>query len=247
MTVPAIEQPHRSPPGIGRSRVPSSIELRDRWATRRRERSDTRRMGDDREVRRANDEPSGSDTRDEVDEFGSEQPSLQQIAHDRGRICKKRGCVVCAPLRARRRDKKRERRAEARARRHERGEPCGKSDCDVPACVEARQSGKNSPPERDGIGSDGDARGSVGTTPSTTAADRRPRRDDASSSDAERVRRREAERHRVGLPCGSENCVEPACVEGLANERKRRHRAGRPCRSSTCDSAICVAARRSTT
>jgi len=149
--------------------------------------------------------------------------SLQDIAHDRGRICKKRGCVVCAPLVEERRRKKQQRKAEARATLHAKGQPCGRSSCSLPVCAEARHAVAASPP------------------PVEPRA--RDRRTGEPQDDPDRMLRRQAERHRVGLPCGSEDCASQVCIDGFANERTRRHRARRPCRSATCDNAICVAGR----
>jgi hypothetical protein len=148
---------------------------------------------------------------------------LQEIAHDRGRICKKRGCVVCAPLVEQRRLKKKQRKAEAQAALHAKGQPCGRSSCSLAVCTEARQARAASPaPVEPRVGN---------------------RRADEPQDDPDRVLRRQAERHRVGLPCGSEDCTSQVCIDGFANERIRRHRARRPCRSATCDNAICVAGR----
>jgi hypothetical protein len=146
---------------------------------------------------------------------------LQSIAHARGRICKMRGCEVCAPLRERRRLKKAQRKADAQAQAHAKGEPCGRSNCPVPICVRERHA---------------DA-----ATPAAGVPETGGPKDDADGSI-----RRQAERHRVGLPCGSEDCPSQVCVEGFALERTRRHRARRPCRSTDCANPICVAARSST-
>jgi hypothetical protein len=145
----------------------------------------------------------------------------QSLAHARGRICKQRGCKVCAPLRERRRLKKAQRKADAQARAHAKGEPCGRSNCPVPICVKDRHADAAAP------------------APAAPHADE-------STDGAEGSLRRQAERHRVGLPCGSEDCPNVVCAEGFAQERTRRHRARRPCRSSDCTNPICVAGRSST-
>lgn len=158
-----------------------------------------------------------------ADEPLPSKQGLQEIAHDRGRICKKRGCVVCAPLVERRRQKKKQRRAEAQAVLHAKGHPCGRGSCSLAVCAEARHAATESPP-----------------TAEPRAGDRRI---DERQDDPDRMLRRQAERHRVGLPCGSEDCASQVCIEGFANERIRRHRARRPCRSAACDNTICVAGR----
>jgi len=150
---------------------------------------------------------------------------LQEIAHSRGRICKNRRCNVCAPLRELRHQKKAERKSETRTRLHAQGEPCGKQDCDVPACATAR----NTKP----------------TVSDTVSATPRPKPAGEAPIDPEQLLRRQAERHRVGLPCGSETCPDKLCVDGFANERIRRHRARRPCRSAACETPLCVEARSS--
>jgi hypothetical protein len=142
----------------------------------------------------------------------------QAIAHRRGRICKVRNCTVCAPLRESRRLKKAQRKADAQARAHSRGEPCGRNSCSVPGCVAARHA-----------------------APETSAA--AVHRVDDLTGDPGAARRRQAERHRAGLPCGFETCAVAACVDGFAQERARRHRARRPCTSTECTNPICVAAR----
>jgi hypothetical protein len=145
----------------------------------------------------------------------------QEIAHERGRICKKRGCVVCAPLVERRRLKKTQRKAEAQALLHAKGQPCGRSSCALAVCVDARNVASPPPVE-----------------PPT-----HDRRSDQPQDDPDLMLRRQAERHRVGLPCGSEDCPKKECIDGFTIECTRRHRARRPCRSATCDIAICVAGR----
>jgi hypothetical protein len=142
----------------------------------------------------------------------------QAIAHSRGRICKIRGCKVCAPLREARRSRKAQRKADAQAQAHARNQPCGRSNCPLPACVKAR----HADPAPD------------------------PPRADEQKDDSGEVLRRQAERHRAGLPCGLETCPSKVCVEGFAQERARRHRARRPCRSAECANPICVAGRTST-
>ena len=142
----------------------------------------------------------------------------QEIAHSRGRICKKRGCEVCAPLRESRRLKKAQRKADAQAQLHAKGKPCGRSNCPVPVCVKERHA-----------------------DPATTAP--AVQRADEPNDESGGSLRRHTERHRVGLPCGSETCPIEVCVEGFAQERVRRHRARRPCKSLECDNPICVAGR----
>jgi len=186
--------------------------------------------------------------RDEEDNELSAQ-SKQEIAHDRGRICKKRGCVVCAPLRERRRLKKKERRAEAQALLHAKGQPCGRGSCELAICVDARKNASSV----HSVDSD------VQSSSRSTGADakknqqqdhekhqKKERQTDGQEDQTDlrdRAPRRQAERHRVGLPCGSEHCAQQVCVDGFTKERTRRHRARRPCRSATCDNAICVAGR----
>jgi hypothetical protein len=146
-------------------------------------------------------------------------PKQQQAAaHRRGRICKVRTCTVCAPLREERRLKKAQRKAEAQARAHAKGEPCGRNSCSVPTCVAARHADSATSP------------------PAVQSAD-------DPTDDPGAARRRQAERHRAGLPCGFETCAAQACVDGFAQERARRHRARRPCRSTECTNPICVASR----
>lgn len=146
----------------------------------------------------------------------------RSIAHARGRICKLRGCEVCAPLRESRRMKKAARKTEARAQLHAKGEPCGRASCLVATCVESRHSKT--------------------ANPAAAVVQRADERND----DPGESLRRQAERHRAGLPCGSESCPNQVCVEGFAQERARRHRARRPCRSTRCDNPICVSSRLST-
>jgi hypothetical protein len=146
-------------------------------------------------------------------------PKQQQaVAHGRGRICKVRSCTVCAPLREVRRLKKAQRKADARARAHSKGEPCGRSSCDVPACAAARHAAAE------------------------TSAPVVQRADDL-TEDPSAARRRQAERHRAGLPCGFETCAAQACADAFAQERARRHRARRPCKSVDCANPTCVASR----
>ncbi len=59
--------------------------------------------------------------------------------------------------------------------------------------------------------------------------------------------RRQADKHRAGLPCGLETCISQVCIDGFAQERARRHRARRPCKSAECALPICVAPSRSAT
>ncbi len=172
-------------------------------------------MGEHSDFRRSDRDGSRAET-DEAEPFAVAQ-SLQEIAHDRGRICKKRGCVVCAPLVEARREKKKQRREKARARRHLQGQPCGQSSCAVDVCVAARDAPAPPAPSR-------------GSGPSASEP----------QVDPDQMLRRQAERHRVDLPCGSEDCPAKICVEGFAKERTRRHRAGRACRAASCDNAICV-------
>jgi hypothetical protein len=170
--------------------------------------------------------------RDE-DETELSAQSKQEIAHDRGRICKKRGCVVCAPLRERRRLKKKERRAEAQALLHAKGQPCGRGSCELAICVNARKNASFAQSDDSAVQSQSQ---SAGARAEKDAQDEQQELRD-------RGPRRQAERHRVGLPCGSEYCDQQLCIDGFAQERTRRHRARRPCRSATCDNAICVAGR----
>jgi hypothetical protein len=145
-------------------------------------------------------------------------PKQQQaIAHRRGRICKVRGCTVCAPLREDRRLKKAQRKVDAQAQAHSKGEPCGRNSCPVPACVAARHA--------------------VAATPAPAVP---------SADDPTAARRRQSERHRAGLACGFETCAAQACVDAFAQERARRHRARRPCKSTECTNPICAAARKRT-
>jgi hypothetical protein len=153
----------------------------------------------------------------------AEEPQLtpkqqQALAHSRGRICTKQGCEICAPLRERRRRAKARRKADAQAHAHAKGEPCGRSNCPVPVCVKARHADVATP------------------------AQDVPRADEP-TGDPEDALRRQAERHRAGLPCGFESCPSKLCVEGFAQERARRHRARRPCKSLECANPICVASR----
>lgn len=147
------------------------------------------------------------------------------IAHSRGRICKKRGCEICAPLRDDRRLKKAQRKADAQAQLHAKGQPCGRSNCPEPICVRERHADVDP----------------AASAPAASRAD--VPTPDTEQSDAGSSLRRQAERHRAGLPCGFEHCVSKVCVEGFAQERARRHRARRPCRSSECANPICAASR----
>ena len=168
------------------------------------------------------------DASDWVDET---EPKLskeeqQELAHGRGRICKERGCAVCAPLREQRRLKKKQRKAAAQAELHAKGQPCNRTSCSLAVCVAARAAAPVAP---------------------ATAPSVEPRADDRHTSqpqdDPEQILRRQAKRHRVGLPCGSEDCPNQECIDGFTNECTRRHRARRPCRSATCDNPICVSGR----
>ena len=141
----------------------------------------------------------------------------QEIAHRRGLIWKVRSCKVCAPLRENRRLKKAQRKADAQAQAHAKGDPCGRSSCSVPACIAARDAVP------------------AASAPAGQLLDL--------TDDPGAARRRQAERHRAGLPCGFETCVTQACVDAFAQERARRHRARRPCKSSECTIPICAASR----
>lgn len=168
--------------------------------------------------RAPNNEQPGQSTK-----VASEQPALtpkqqQALAHSRGRICKKRGCEICAPLRENRRLKKAQRKADAQAQLHAKGEPCGKSNCPVPICVRERHADAVTP-----------ARAVPGV-------------DESKDGSAESPRRQQG-RHRAGLPCGVESCPNKECVDAFAQERARRHRARRPCRSLDCVNPICVSSR----
>lgn len=169
------------------------------------------------------DEPSRGAMHGDAADTPLSKKEQQALAHSRGRICKQRRCAVCAPLRERRHLKKQQRKSEAQAQQHAKGEPCGRSSCSVAVCVAARLS----------------------TTPD--AAPTAPISDGHRAGEQkvhpDEQRRRQAERHHAGLPCGSEDCPSQTCVDGFARERARRHRARRPCRSSTCTNAICVAGR----
>ena len=184
-------------------------------------------MGDSPDFRTPDQRPPRAwvDATDWVDET---EPKLskqeqQELAHGRGRICKERGCVVCAPLRERRRLKKAQRKTEAQALLHSKGQPCNRTSCALAVCVAARDAAPASPPPVE------------------------PRIEDQHinepQDDPDRVRRREDKRHRAGVPCGSEDCPKQECIDGFTIECTRRHRARRPCRSATCDIAICVAGR----
>jgi hypothetical protein len=154
----------------------------------------------------------------------------QELAHGRNRICKERSCAVCAPLREQRRLKKAQRKAEAQALLHEKGQPCGRTSCALEVCVAARDAAPADP-----------AAAPLAPTPvEPSTADQHA---NEPQDDPEQVLRREAKRHRVGLPCGSEDCPKKECIDGFTIECTRRHRARRPCRSATCDIAICVAGR----
>ena len=171
------------------------------------------------------------DASDWVDETEPKLSSeeLQELAHGRGRICKERGCAVCAPLRERRRLKKAERKAAAQAQLHAKGQPCNRTSCSLAVCVAARDAAPAATTARP-----------ASPSAEPTAEDRHA---NEPQRDPEQIRRREAKRHRVGLPCGSEDCPRQECIDGFIIECTRRHRARRPCRSATCDIAICVAGR----
>ena len=158
----------------------------------------------------------------------------QELAHGRGRICKERGCVVCAPLRESRRLKKTQRKIAAQAELHEKGQPCNRASCSLAVCVAARDAAPASPPTAPSV--EQRAVDQQTSQPTDQQANQ-------PTDDAEQVLRREAKRHRVGLPCGSEDCPNQVCIDGFTIECTRRHRARRPCRSATCDIAICVAGR----
>ena len=166
-----------------------------------------------------NEQPSRS-TNVVADEPALTPKQQQALAHSRGRICKKRGCEICAPLRESRRLKKAQRKADAQAQLHARGEPCGRSNCPVPVCVTARHA--------DAVTPAGVAQGA-----------------DESKADAGESPRRQAGRHRAGLTCGFETCPNTECIEAFTQERARRHRARRPCRSLACTIPMCVASRSS--
>lgn len=156
----------------------------------------------------------------------ADEPALtpkqqQALAHSRGRICKKRACDICAPLRETRRLKKAQRKADAQAQLHAKGQPCGRSNCPVPICVTARHADAATPAPP--VSGAGEPKDEAGESP-----------------------RRQAERHRAGLTCGFESCPDQDCIDAFAQERARRHRARRPCRSLDCTIALCVSARSST-
>lgn len=167
------------------------------------------------------------DAEDWVDKSEPKQSpeELQAIAHSRGRICKERGCEICAPLREQRRLKKAKRKAAAQAEAHAKGLPCNRASCELAVCVAARNAAP-APQPASAVESPADTR------PATTTAE-----------DPEQARQREAKRHRAGVPCGSEDCSIQLCVDGFVNERTRRHRARRPCRARSCDNPVCVAGR----
>jgi hypothetical protein len=165
-----------------------------------------------------------------TDWVDSTEPKLskeeqQELAHGRNRICKERDCAVCAPLREQRRLKKAQRKAEAQALLHEKGQPCNRTSCALAVCVAARDAAPAAP-----------------TASPSVEPPNEDQQGNEPEGDADRARR-EAKRHRVGLPCGSEDCPKQDCIDGFTIECTRRHRARRPCRSATCDIAICVAGR----
>jgi hypothetical protein len=158
-------------------------------------------------------------------DVAADEPQLtpkqqRALAHSRGRICKLRGCEICAPLRETRRLKKAQRKADAQTQAHAKGEPCGRSNCPVAVCVKARHADAETP-----------------------APD--VQRVDGPKDDPDEMLRRQGERHRAGLPCGFESCPNQECVDGFAQERARRHRARRPCRSAGCVNPVCVSSRSS--
>ena len=108
--------------------------------------------------------------------------------------------------------------ADAQAKLHAKGQPCGRNNCTLDVCVAARN-----------------------VEPAAEAP--APPRTDVRNDDPAEALHRQAERHRIGLPCGVESCPNEQCVEGFAQERVRRHRARRPCKSLECDNPICVAGR----
>jgi hypothetical protein len=168
---------------------------------------------------------------DKSDWVDTSEPKLskeeqQELAHGRNRICKERSCVVCAPLREQRRLKKAQRKTEAQALLHSKGQPCSRSSCSLAVCVAARDAAPADP---------------AASPPAEPHTEERHTTEP--QGDPDRVLRREAKRHRVGLPCGSEDCPKQECIDGFTIECTRRHRARRPCRSATCDIAICVSGR----
>ena len=164
-----------------------------------------------------NDQPSRP-SKTVADDLALTPKQQQALAHSRGRICKNRGCEICAPLRENRRLKKAQRKADTQTQLHAKGEPCGRTNCPVPICVRARHADVVIP------------------------ADAVHGADEAKDGAAESPRRQH-ERHRAGLPCGIESCANKECVEAFAQERARRHRARRPCRSLDCIIPICVSSR----
>jgi len=168
-----------------------------------------------------NDQPNRS-TKVAVDEPALTPKQQQALAHSRGRICKKRGCNICAPLRETRRLKKVQRKADAQAQLHAKGQPCGRSNCPVPVCVAARHADAVTP------------------APVVHVAD------EAKDEAAVESPRRQVGRHRAGLTCGFETCANQECVDAFAQERARRHRARRPCKSLECALPICAASRSKT-
>lgn len=165
-----------------------------------------------------NEQPSRS-TKVVAEELPLTPKQQQALAHSRGRICKNRGCEICAPLRENRRLKKAQRKADAQAQLHLKGEPCGRSNCPISICVKERHA---------------DA-----VTPARAVQSAEPKNDAAESP------RRQQGRHRAGLTCGLESCPNKECVEAFAQERARRHRARRPCKSLDCINPICVSSRAS--
>ena len=117
---------------------------------------------------------------------------------------------------------------------HARGRICKVRQCEV--CAPLRETRRLKKAERKVR-----ARAQLQAKPPQPATPVVPRGDDPGEA-----LRRQTERHRVGLPCGSESCPSQVCVDGFAQERARRHRARRPCRSISCDNPICAASRSGT-
>lgn len=208
---PQAERPGPSAPG--------------RHAATSSERSDTlTTMGDSPDFRTPDQQPPRR-WKDASDWVDTTEPQLskeeqQELAHGRNRICKQRGCAVCAPLREARSFKKKQRKTEAQALLHEKGQPCGRTSCVQAVCVAGRNAAPAAPPPTEPLTED--------------------RLIDELQDDPDRARRREAKRHLAGVPCGSEGCPKKDCIEGFTNERTRRHRARRPCRAEACDNPICM-------
>ena len=121
----------------------------------------------------------------------------QATAHARGRICKVRGCEVCAPRREQRRAKKAERRAAARKRPAAPLAPTPDAPrideaTDAPGTARRRQEEKH----RAGLAC------GVETC--------------ASQLCVEGFARERARRHRARRPCKSADCANPICVASRA-------------------------------